>query len=127
MGRGMLTGQIKSFDDIPEGDFRKGLPRFQPENFGENMKLVAEAEKLARKKNCTVGQLAIGWVRTLSKRPGMPEIIPIPGAATVKRVKENSVEIVLDDDEMQEIDSILANFEVKGQRYDAHGMQVVDG
>jgi pyridoxine 4-dehydrogenase len=91
MGRGMLTGQIKSFEDIPDNDFRKILPRFQPENFEINMKLVKELEKIAKKKNCTSTQLAPGWVRSLSKREGMHEIIPIPGATTVDRVIENSI------------------------------------
>jgi pyridoxine 4-dehydrogenase len=127
MSRGILTGEIKTFDDIPEGDFRKALPRFQPENFAENMKLVDEVKKLAKKKNCTNAQLAIGWVRTISKRPGMPEIIPIPGATTVERVKENSVEVLLDDEEMEEIDEILAKFEIKGGRYMAHAMQLAEG
>ncbi len=127
MSRGILTGEIKSHDDIPEGDFRKFLPRFQPENFAENLKLVDEVKKLAKKKNCTNAQLAIGWVRTISKRPGMPEIIPIPGATTVERVKENSVEVLLDDEEMKEIDEILAKFEVKGTRYMDNHMHLTEG
>ena len=127
MSRGLLTGDIKSNDDIPEGDFRKTLPRFQPDNFAENIKLVEEVQRLAKKKNCTNAQLAIGWVRSISKRPGMPEIIPIPGATTVERVKENSVEILLEDEEMKEIDKILAKFEVKGTRYMEHAMHLTDG
>jgi len=127
MGRGMLTGQIKSFEDIPENDLRKRLPRFQPENFETNMKLVNELAKIAKKKNCTSAQLALGWVRSLSKREGMPEIIPIPGATTVERVRENSTEVELTDEEMKEIDSILARCEVVGDRYHAFGMKLVNG
>ena len=127
ISRGFLTGQIKSFDDIPEGDFRKTLPRFQPENFADNMRLVEEIEKLAKKKNRTVPQLAVGWVRSLSKRPGMPEIVPIPGATTVERVKGNSVEVLLDEEEMKEIDSMLATFEVKGSRYPAAHLSLLNG
>jgi pyridoxine 4-dehydrogenase len=127
MGRGMLTGQIKSFEDISDKDIRKILPRFQPENFENNMKLVKELEKIATKKNCTPAQLALGWVRSLSKREGMPEIIPIPGATTVERVMENSVEVDLTKEEMKEIDSVLANCEVIGDRYHSFGMKLVNG
>ena len=127
MGRGMLTGQIKSFDDIPEKDIRRILPRFQPENFENNMKLVRELENIAKKKKCTPAQLALGWVRSLSKREGMPEIIPIPGATTVERVLENSVEVELTQGEMDEIDSVLANYEVIGDRYHSFGMKHVNG
>jgi len=123
----MLTGQIKSIDDIPEGDIRKILPRFQPENFDTNLKLVRELEKIAKKRNCTSAQLALGWLRTLSKREGMPEIIPIPGATTAERVRENSTEMELTEEEMGEIDSILASCEVVGDRYHAHGMKLVNG
>jgi pyridoxine 4-dehydrogenase len=123
----MLTGQIKSFDDIPEKDFRRILLRFQPQNFENNMKLVRELEKIAKKKKCTLAQLALGWVRSLSKREGMPEIIPIPGATTVERVLENSVEVGLADEEMDEIDSVLANCEVIGDRYHSLGMKFVNG
>jgi pyridoxine 4-dehydrogenase len=123
----MLTGQIKSFDDIPEKDFRRILPRFQPENFENNMKLVRELEKIAKKKKCTLAQLALGWVRGLSKREGMPEIIPIPGATTVEYVLENSVEVELSQGEMDEIDSVLANCKVIGDRYHSLGMKYVNG
>jgi pyridoxine 4-dehydrogenase len=123
----MLTGQIKSFDDIPENDFRRILPRFQPENFENNMKLVRELEKIAQKKKCTPAQLALGWVRGLSKREEMPEIVPIPGATTVERVLENSVEVELSEEEMDEIDLVLAKCEVIGDRYHALGMKFVNG
>jgi pyridoxine 4-dehydrogenase len=123
----MLTGQIKSFEDIPDNDFRKILPRFQPENFDNNLKLVRELEKIAMKKKCTPAQLALGWVRSLSKRDGMPEVIPIPGTITVERVMENSVEVDLTEDEMKEIDTVLASCEVIGDRYHSLGMKLVNG
>lgn len=113
----MLTGEIKSFDDIPEGDFRKMNPRFQPENFEKNMKLVDSVKTMAKKKGCTPAQFAIAWVRTLSKRNGNPEIIPIPGASTEARVLENSKDLRLDDSEMKALDEILKNFKVSGGRY----------
>lgn len=113
----MLTGQFKTLQDIPQGDLRKHMPRFQPGNFEVNLQLVEQVERLAEKKGCTPAQLAINWVRCLSRRPGMPTIIPIPGATTAERVRENSKIIDLSDAEMQEIDETLARFEVKGGRY----------
>ena len=118
----MLTGQIKSYKDIPEGDFRHQVPRFQPENFEVNIKLVKELEQIAKKKNCTTAQLALGWLISLSKLPGMPEIIPIPGATTAERVKENAGAVELTDEEMREIKKILDSCEVIGDRYHAMGM-----
>ena len=127
MGGGMLTGQIKSYEDIPGKDIRRILPRFQPENFEKNMKLVKELEKIAKKKSCTPAQFVLGWVGDLSRREGMPEIIPIPGATTVECVMESSAEVDLNEDEMKEIDSILATCEVIGGRYHSVGMKLVNG
>jgi pyridoxine 4-dehydrogenase len=126
MRRGMLTGQIKSFEDIPNKAIRKILPRFQPENFENNMKLVRELEKIAMKKECTPAQLALGWVRSLSKRDGMPEVIPVLGATTVERVMENLVEVDFTEDEMKDIDSVLVSCEVIGDRYHSFGMKLVN-
>lgn len=127
LGKGILTGQYKSYEDLPENDMRRRLPRFQPENFKVNIKLVEELEKIASKKGCRPSQLALGWLLSLSKQRGMPEIIPIPGATTVERVKENSVVVMLSDEEMKEIDSILGSFEVNGDRYHAMGMKHING
>ena len=119
IGRGMLTGQIKSFEDLPQGDIRRRLPRFQPENFETNMKLVQELEIIAEKKSCKPVQLALAWLRSLSNTKGMPKIVPIPGATTAEKVKENAVEIELTEEEMKDIDDILASCEIVGDRY--HG------
>jgi len=123
----MLTGQIKSSDDIPEGDFRKTLPRFQPENFGVNLKLVKELEKIARQKGCTPAQLAISWVRNLSGKDGNPVIIPIPGATTEERVMENAKEVALSDHEIADIDLVLKSCDVVGGRYGGPMVALMDG
>ncbi|KAK1982001.1 aldo/keto reductase [Colletotrichum cereale] len=117
IGRGMLTGQIKKLDDLPQNDLRRHLPRFQPGAFDINIKLAEQVEELARKKGVTPAQLAIGWTVALSRRPGMPGIIPIPGATTAERVYENAKLVELTDKEMAEIDATLAKFEVVGGRY----------
>lgn len=123
----MLSGEIKKPTDIPEGDFRRLMPRFSEENFGKNLKLVEQIQKIAKDSGRTPAQLAIGWVRTLSKKDGNPEIIPIPGATTVERVKENSENITLSKDELAAIDSVLASFVVAGGRYGAAHVPDLEG
>ncbi|KAL2016956.1 hypothetical protein VTK56DRAFT_2832 [Thermocarpiscus australiensis] len=115
IGRGILAGQFKSQADVPP--FLQRFPRFAPENFPNNLELFNKVKALAEKKGCTPAQLAISWTRCLSRRPGMPLIIPIPGATTAARVEENAQHVELTDAEMDEIDQILAKFEVKGERY----------
>ena len=114
------TGQIKSPDDIPEGDFRKSTPRFQPDVFDENLKLVKEIQTLAQKKGYTPGQVAIAWIREQSKKQGMPEIIPIPGAGSKDRVTENMKQVSLSKEDMDEIEKILKTAPVIGDRYGHH-------
>lgn len=102
------------------------MPRFHPDNLENNVKLLNEIEQLAKAKGCLTGQIAINWIVALSRRPGMPKIIPIPGTSSVERVKENSKEIYLSDEEMEAIDKILANFTVQGERYHEGGMALLD-
>jgi len=127
IGRGMLTGQIKSPSDIPEGDFRRHIPRFSEENFPMNMKLVQDLEKIAKQKSCTPAQLAIAWVKQLSEKNGNPVVIPIPGATTEARVVENSKEVSFSGEELKEIESILSAFEVKGARYGGPAAALMEG
>ncbi len=91
------------------------------------MKLARELEKIAQKKNCTPAQLALAWVRSLSNRERMPEIIPIPGARSAEKVKENAVEVDLTEEEMKDIDTLLASCEIIGDRYHPEGMTLVNG
>lgn len=113
----MLTGAIKTLADLPENDARRYYPRFQPDTFPINIQLVDEVRQLAERKGCTPAQLAINWLRCLSKRPGMPTIVPLPGSSKEERVRENAVVVDLTDEEMNAIDGILAKFEVAGGRY----------
>jgi len=117
IGRGILTGEIKKPSDIPEDDFRRHMPRFSEENFEKNMDLVRKLQTIAEKKGCTPAQLALSWVRHLSKKDGNPEIIPVPGATKPERVYENAKEVELTSSDSAEIDSILESFEVAGGRY----------
>jgi pyridoxine 4-dehydrogenase len=115
LGRGFLTGEIKSVNDIPEGDFRRHLDRFQPENFAHNLQLVESIKKIAERKGITVAQVALAWIRGKSK-DGLT-IIPIPGATNEKRVEENSTEFKLTVEEENEIEQIVKSIGVVGGRY----------
>ncbi len=115
----MLAGRFNSPSDIPDGDFRKTHPRFQPENFDANLQLVERVKQLAAKKGCTPAQLAIAWVRAVGRRPGMPVVIPIPSGAHPDRVKENLTAVELTDAEFDEINGTLGEVPVSGARYPA--------
>ena len=121
IGRGMLTGQFKKFEDITENSLLThfNFPRFQKGSLEQNGHMVEKVEDLATKKGYTTAQLAINWTRALSKQPGMPTIIPIPGASTAARVEENSKLVDFTDDEMAQIDAILASFAPAGEGYHA--------
>ncbi|KAI9674804.1 MAG: Pyridoxine 4-dehydrogenase [Caeruleum heppii] len=117
LGRGFLTGQIKSPADIPQGDIRHYFDRFQPENFKKNLDLVEQIKKVAQKKDVTNAQLALAWVKAHSSTSKMPIIIPIPGATLDSRVTENCQAITLEPSEKAELDKIISSIEIKGGRY----------
>lgn len=127
LSRGLLAGTFRSPEDLPEDDNRRHFPRFQGENFKHNVTLANKVIELAEKKGITAGQFALAWVRTLSKRPGMPTIIPIPGATKAERVKENSKLVELTDEEMATVDEILDKMDIKGTRYPAPAMGHLNG
>ncbi|CAJ2501075.1 Uu.00g039280.m01.CDS01 [Anthostomella pinea] len=119
LGRGFLTGK-------PFNPLFKMLPRLADDNIAANTKLVEAVKKWAAKKDCTPAQFAINWVATLSQRPGMPKIIPIPGAAHIDRVKENLREVELTDADMDEVDAFLVEFKPAGERLPAFFAQWLD-
>lgn len=98
---------------------KRNMPRFSPENFPKNLELVTKVEALAKKKGCTTSQIAINWLLSLSKRPGMPTIIPIPGSSKASRITENCTVIDLTEDDLAEIDRFLDGFVAAGERYPA--------
>ncbi len=122
LGRGFLTGQFKSPDDFPEGDFRKNHPRFQGENFYKNLELVHEVEKMAEEKNCTAAQLALAWVLAQGQ-----DIVPIPGTKHVRYLDQNidSLKVDLSDEDLQRLDAILPPGAAAGARYHERGMETV--
>ncbi|KAI9157879.1 Pyridoxal reductase [Paramyrothecium foliicola] len=117
LGRGFLTGELRSPDQIPEGDVRKWFDRFQPENFSKNLDLVEQLMEIAAEKRITPAQLALGWVRGHCDSAKAGTIIPIPGATNPSRVKENSTLVSLSDEEKTKLDGILATFPIQGGRY----------
>jgi pyridoxine 4-dehydrogenase len=127
LSRGFLTGDLKKYEDLPEDDARRHFPRFQPGNFEKNLELLSHVEKLAARKSCTPGQIAISWVKTQSKRKGLPEIIPIPGTTTEKRLAENMVDVELNESDMDELDQAVEKCVVHGGRYHGAGASLEFG
>ncbi|KAJ5698533.1 pyridoxal reductase (AKR8) [Penicillium macrosclerotiorum] len=118
LGRGVLAGAVTSLQDIPEGDFRRRMSRFQEENFQQNLKLINEVNSLASRKGMAPSQIALAWILSLSGKPGMPTIIPIPGGTTTDKVVQNMVGVkLLTEDELAEVDAILKKHTVAGPRY----------
>jgi aryl-alcohol dehydrogenase-like predicted oxidoreductase len=114
LGRGFLTGAIKSPDDFEPGDMRRTHPRFQGENFARNLQLVEELQRLAQARQCTPAQLALAWVLARGEH-----IVPIPGTKRRSRLEENigAVDIALTAEELATIDAIFPRDSVAGPRY----------
>ncbi|MES2806953.1 MAG: aldo/keto reductase [Bacteroidota bacterium] len=121
LGRGFISGDIKSPDDFPDTDFRKSLPRFQGEQFYKNIALVNEIKTLATEKEITPSQLAIAWI--VSKG-----ILPIPGTKRVKYIEENNAaaEIKLSIEDLNRLETIIPLGTITGARYDAANMGAID-
>lgn len=123
LGRGFLTGEIKTFDDLDPNDWRRVSPRFQGDNFGRNLDLVAQIQQMASAKNCSPAQLAIAWLLDRGD-----DIVPIPGTKRVAYLLENlgALDVKLTDRELALIDAILPKGAASGDRYPAAMMQMVD-
>lgn len=106
---------------------RRHMPRFQAEHFDKNLGLVHELEKIAQRKGVTPGQVGLAWVRAQSRKPNMPVFIPIPGASTAERVKENMKEIELSENDLKEVDSLIESIEISGGRYPEHSSGLMFG
>ncbi len=114
LGRGALTGALKSLDGLADNDFRRGLPRFQGENFDANLALVTLLEQMAEQKGTTAGQLALAWVLAQGDF-----IVPIPGTTKIANLEKNvaAASITLTADELKELGDLLSPAKVKGERY----------
>jgi aryl-alcohol dehydrogenase-like predicted oxidoreductase len=123
LGRGFLTGRFKTFEDLPEDDWRRNQPRFQGENFQKNLDLVGEVEAIAREKGVTPSQLALAWVLAQGG-----DVVPIPGTKHVKYLEENvgAAEVELSEDDLRRIQQVFPAGAAAGDRYPEGGMRTVN-
>jgi aryl-alcohol dehydrogenase-like predicted oxidoreductase len=123
LGRGFLTGQFKTFDDLSADDYRRNSPRFQGENFQLNLNLVKKVEQMAEERKCQPSQLALAWVRAQGG-----DIVPIPGTKHRKYLEENvgALDVELDQDELRLLSEIFAHGVAAGERYPEHMMALVN-
>ncbi|BCG60533.1 aldo/keto reductase [Paenibacillus sp. URB8-2] len=123
LGRGFLTGQIKSFDDLEENDYRRFAPRFQGDNFRKNLDLVDRIHEIAKEKGCSSSQLALAWL--LSRGD---DIAPIPGTKRRSYLEENigALDITLDENDLHRIEEAAPQGAAAGFRYPEASMKNID-
>jgi aryl-alcohol dehydrogenase-like predicted oxidoreductase len=123
LGRGFLTGNIKSMNDLAPDDWRRTSPRFQGENFNRNLQLVDQVKDLAHEKGCTPAQLALAWVMAQGEH-----IFPIPGTKRVATLEENAgaLNVKLTQVDMDRIGSLFPPGSAAGDRYNDVGMRSVN-
>jgi len=119
LSRGILTGQIKKFEDLEPGDFRRMSPRYQGDNFRKNLELVDRIVAIAAEKRCTPAQLALAWVLAQGN-----DIVPIPGTKRRKYLEENvaAAEVKLSAQDLKRIDEIAPKNAAAGMRYSEAAM-----
>lgn len=124
IGRGFFTGKIRDIEShIPAGDFRRGLPRFQPSNLERNLELLSELENIAKSKRLKPAQLALTWLLAQGD-----DIVPIPSTRNQSHLEENldSVNIELSDNDLKSIGEIFHRDRVAGMRYSEAGLRKVN-
>ena len=121
LGRGFLTGEIKSYEDIPEDDYRRGDPRYQGENFAKNMILVDTVKEIAESHKAAPGQVALAWLLAQGE-----DIVPIPGTKRLKYLEENAaaVHVSLTPADLSRLDALAP--QTAGPRYGDRGMGMVE-
>lgn len=114
LGRGFLTGRIKSPEDLEKDDFRRHNPRFQGDNFQKNLDVVEKVKEIAAEKDVTAGQLALAWVLAQDN-----DIVPIPGTKHVEYLKENiaAVDIELTQEDLDRLEELAPKGSFAGERY----------
>ena len=122
LGRGFLSGQIRSLADLAPGDYRRSSPRFAGENFDRNLQLVDRIQALARARDVTASQLALAWL--LAREPF---IVPIPGTRSLDRLAENAgaADLTLSREELAAIDELAPKGVAVGDRYPS--MALING
>jgi aryl-alcohol dehydrogenase-like predicted oxidoreductase len=114
LGRGFLTGQIQSLDDLAPDDWRRNMPRFQGENFPKNLDLVARVKEIAQNRNATPGQMALAWVRAQGE-----DVVPIPGTRREQHLEENraAADIQISAEELALLNEAAPYGATAGDRY----------
>ena len=122
LGRSLLTGQIHTPQDIPEGDRRLAHPRFQGDNLVRNLELVKKIEAFAREKGCTPGQLVLAWLLAQGR-----EVVAIPGTKRLDRLQENlgALKVQLSDDDVKRLAASVPSDAAAGPRYPEAMMKAV--
>lgn len=123
LGKAVLTGRIKKDTKFEKDDFRSQIPRFNEENLQTNIKLVDYVENLAKEKNITPAQVALGWL--LAQKPW---IVPIPGSKKISRIEENigSMDVVFTEEELKKIREDISHIQLVGARYPKEQEILVD-
>jgi aryl-alcohol dehydrogenase-like predicted oxidoreductase len=123
LGRGFLTGSVKRAEEYPEGDYRRGDPRYQGENFEANMRAASAVRELGERKGVTAGQIALAWLLHKGQ-----DIVPIPGSKRRQHLEENAgaAAVSLSAEEMAVLDAALSPDRVSGPRYNEKQMTLVD-
>ncbi|MFI5102382.1 MAG: aldo/keto reductase [Terriglobales bacterium] len=123
LGRGFLTGQFKTFEDLAADDYRRFSPRFQGENFQKNLDLVKKVEEIAREKRCQTSQLALAWVLAQGD-----DIVPIPGTKRRKYLEENAaaVDLRLTSADLRRLSDVFPTGAASGLRYPEHMMNLIN-
>ena len=123
IGRGFLSGKIKSINDLSESDWRRNNPRFQGENFQHNFRLAEIVQRIASADRVSAAQVALGWVLRQGK-----DIVPIPGTRHTEYLDENAraLDLKLPDSTWADVDREVRSFQVAGPRYPEVAMKMLD-
>ncbi|MGB6352804.1 MAG: aldo/keto reductase [Steroidobacteraceae bacterium] len=124
LGRGFLAGRFRQLEDLAADDWRRQSPRFQGENFANNLAVLEQINLIAQEKGCTPSQLALAWLLAQA-----PDIVPIPGTTSLKRLEENlaAPKITLTRSDLQRIEAVAPRGIALGQRYHPGMMQLLNG
>jgi len=126
LGRGFLAGSAKPVDELAADDLRCTIarPRFEPEAFAANQRLLTEFEKVARENDCTMAQLALAWLLSIEDQ----RLVPIPGTRSVQHMKDNAMaaNVMLKPETVIQIDALINESTVRGSRYTADRMESTD-
>jgi aryl-alcohol dehydrogenase-like predicted oxidoreductase len=123
LGRGFLTGRIKSIEDLEEGDYRRNSPRFQGDNLIHNLGIIRRLEEIASANQCSLAQLALAWLLAQGQ-----DIVPITGTKRSEYLEDNlkALQVKLSKEDLMQIDQAVPLGAAKGLRYPEASMKAVN-